>query len=117
MKKGDKVRVLQFFYVGVAHIFGYREWNGETYRLQVATLGEGSWFGDYQILTDLLSSWDLVAGGDHEFDNSKKAKGVPPEHILVYAIEANVLRKIVNQYPAFQSFLVTRSMARRSYFT
>lgn len=62
------------------------------------------------------SSWDLVAGGDHEFDNSKKAKGMPPEHILVYTIEADALRRIVNEFPDFRSFLVMRSMARRAFF-
>jgi len=47
VKKDDKVESLQFIFVGVAHLYGYKEWNGETYRLKVVTFKKGSWIGDY----------------------------------------------------------------------
>ena len=30
-------------------------------KVNVAELSEGSWFGDYQILFNMMSNWDLVA--------------------------------------------------------
>ena len=101
----------------MAHLYGYEQWGGETYRFKVTTLKKGSWFGDYQIMVNVESSWDLEAGGDHEFDKSKKPKGVAPDHILVYTIRAERLRKILNRDPVFRSFVITRSVTRRAYFT
>lgn len=116
IKKDQYVDFLYFLYVGVAHLHGFPEINGKTYRVNVATLKKGSWFGDYQIMVNVPSSWDLMAGGDHEFDNTKKPKGMPKEHILVYTVHKDSLRKIMDRYPNFRSFLITRALTRRTYF-
>lgn len=57
-----------------------------------------------------------MAGGDHEFDISKKPKGMQRDHILCYEIQKDVFLSIVDQYPAFRAFILTRSLVRRSYF-
>ena len=79
-------------------------------------LKKGSWFGDYQILTNTPSEWDLIAGGDHEFNISKRPKGMERETILCYEIATEVLLDILDRYPEFRSFMLTRSLVRRSYF-
>ena len=66
MVNGESINQIYFFHVGVAHIYGYFEWNGEKFRHKVVTLQEGAWFGDYQVMLNIVSSWDLVAGGDEE---------------------------------------------------
>lgn len=117
VKKDEPVEFLQLIYVGVAHLHGYMDVHDETYRVNVATLKKGSWFGDYQIMVGVPSTWDLIAGGDHEFDNTKKPKGMPSEHILVYTIKRDTLRRVLDRYPAFRSFVITRALTRRTYFT
>jgi signal-transduction protein with cAMP-binding, CBS, and nucleotidyltransferase domain len=116
VEKGQVLEDLMFIYVGVAHLFGYDEWNDETMRHKCITLKKGSWFGDYQILVGVPSEWDLVAGGDSEFNISKKPKGMPRDHILIYKIPSARLITILDKYPLFRSFIVTRSLIRRSYF-
>lgn len=36
--------------------------------------------------------------------------------ILCYEISAEILMEIMDRYPAFRSFMLTRSLVRRSYF-
>ena len=67
MEHKKPVDTLFFFHVGVAHLYGVTEINGELIRMKVVTLKMGGWFGDYQILLDLPSSWDLEAGNDKEY--------------------------------------------------
>ena len=47
IESGNDVDELYFINVGVAHLYGYCEWKGETYRFKSVTLKKGSWFGDY----------------------------------------------------------------------
>ena len=53
-KRGDllieretEVDQLYFLYVGVAHIYGYMEIEGELLRYKIVTLKKGSWYGDF----------------------------------------------------------------------
>lgn len=57
IKIGEQVEALIFIYVGVAHIYGISQWNGEEILHKCITLKKGSWFGDYQILTQTQSAW------------------------------------------------------------
>ena len=116
IKKGDDVEHLIFIYVGVAHLYGFNKWKDEELRHKCITFRKGGWFGDYQILTNTTSEWDLVAGGDSEFNISRKPKGMPRDTILVYKIPRKRLLSILQKYPLFRSYLLTRSLVRRSYF-
>ena len=50
-------------------------------------------------MLNLSSNWDLVAGADHERSNKKKPVGLPLDNIMVYTLEADFLRDILNEYP------------------
>ena len=86
-------------FVGVMHLYGTSKWNGIVFRHKCVTLKKGSWYGDYQILTHVTSDWELVAGGDHEFDISKKPKGMKSDHILCYQISKELFTSIIDEYP------------------
>lgn len=59
----------------------------------------------------------MVAGGHKEGKEQKRARGVPSNaYTLTYQIDADVFRKILDSYPRFRSFVITRSLVRRSYF-
>ena len=103
-------------YVGVVHLYGTSKWNDIQFVHKCVTLKKGSWFGDYQILTHVPCDWDVIAGGDQEFNTSKKPKGMPRDHILCYHITRDRFKAILDQYPEFRSFVLTRSLVRRSYF-
>ena len=60
------------------------------------------------------STWDLEAGFDFEFKDKRRPKAMPANHVMVYFIEADKFRKICNSYPSYRSFIVTRSVLRRS---
>lgn len=64
------------------------------------------------------ADWDLVAGEYHfNSKKDKRAAGIPSNYILTYLLDSNLFRKICDGYPAFRSFIVTRSLVRRSVFT
>lgn len=116
VKKGDKLENLIFIYVGVAHLFGYDTWKDEELKHKCITFKKGSWFGDYQIMTNVTSDWDLISGYDSEFNISKKPKFMPRNSILIYKIPRKRLLSILRKYPLFRSYILTRSLIRRSYF-
>ena len=116
IEEGKHVRELVFFHVGVCHLYKTTKIAGESMRLKVVTLKIGGWFGDYQIMLDLPSTWDLEAGSDKEFKNKHKINFMPPDHIMVYKIEADRFKRIIDQHPAMRSMVVTRSLFRRAYF-
>ena len=67
-------------------------------------------------MLNVLSSWDLVAGSDEEFNTAKKLHNVPANEIMVYMLDGELFKKILDLYPSFRSFIVTRSMVRRQFF-
>ena len=117
IQRGDTVDHIYFLHFGCARLYGYLERPGQdTIRFKVMTLKKGSWFGDYNIMLNLPSNWDLVGGGDNERSNKKKPIGLPLDNIMVYTLEASFLRDILNEYPTFRAFIVNRSVLRKQYF-
>lgn len=70
-------------------------------------LGERSWFGDFQVLMQVNSTWNLIA-------RKKDVKDDPLVKIM--HIEAGLFRRYVDEYPDFRRFLILRSTVRRAYF-
>jgi len=117
MTKGQSVKDIYFINQGVAHIYGFLDCGNESFRYKVVTLIQGAWIGDYQVMLDIDSSWDVQAGGDKELSNvSKKSQSsLPANMLMVYMIYGDIFRAICDEYPAFRSFIITRSQSRRSY--
>ena len=84
--------------------------------MEAVTLKGGSWFGDYQVLLNVKTDWDLIAGEHTPGKEHSRARGMPPDHIMTYELEAEFLRKAVDNYPTLRSLLIARSLFRRSCF-
>jgi len=72
-------------------------------------LKERSWFGDFQVLMQVNSTWNLIA-----MKNKKQIANDPLVKIM--HIEAGLFRRYVDEYPDFRRFLILRSTVRRAYF-
>ena len=117
VKSGDNIDNLIFLYSGCAHLFGSYEWKGDKMYFEAVTLKGGSWFGDYQAMLNVKADWDLIAGGHKDGqEDGKRARGLPPNHILTYELDAEYFRKACDVYPVFWKQLVNRALVRRSYF-
>ena len=83
IEKDKYVDDLQFFNFGKAHLYGYYERDGVTMKFKVVTFKKGAWFGDYQIMLNTRSDWELEAGEDAD-RKSNKGFSIPRDHIMVY---------------------------------
>ena len=84
--------------------------------LKAVTLKGGSWFGDYQVLLNVKTDWDMIAGTHTPGKEHLRARGLPLNHIMTYQLGAEFFRKAVDDYPTLRSLLIARSLFRRSYF-
>ena len=62
VEKGTYLDDMIFICNGECDLYGLHKLdNGDKLRQKVVTLKEGSWFGDYQILLNVKSSWQMEA--------------------------------------------------------
>lgn len=59
---GKPVYNLNIFMKGSVNLYGYGKLNGEEHRVMLSRLPVGSWYGDYQILMNTNSNFDIEAG-------------------------------------------------------
>ena len=72
----------------IGHWQDSKDPDGDPIKVRVIELSEGSWFGDYQILFNMVSNWDLVAQKTKKKRNSLKKLRIPYNKVLVYKIAA-----------------------------
>ena len=62
MERNSRVRDLIFIAQGTCKLFGfYEQKDGDLIRMVIVRLREGSWYGDFQVLMDCESSFELEA--------------------------------------------------------
>jgi len=47
-------------------------------------------------MLNVLSSWDLVAGSDEEFNTDKRPHNVPINEIMVYTLDGELFKNILD---------------------
>lgn len=86
-------------------------------KVHVVTLPESSWYGDFQILLDLESSFTVEAGESNFEKNSHGRKNmVFKDFVHIYQLEGKFLVQLCEEYPAYKRLLVLRATQRRAYF-
>ena len=80
-------------------------------KVTIVSLLESSWYGDFQILLDVESSFQLVAA-DYNHKDNPQFKGFV--HIL--SLKRTKLVKLCKMNPDWNDFLVIRASHRRSWF-
>lgn len=96
---------------GSCNLYGFQEYEGEVEKLLIARLFDHSWFGDYQILLEVESTFELEAG---KVSRQNLEEGT--NFIQVYKINGSILNEISHKYPEFRRFLLLRASQRRSHF-
>ena len=82
----------------------------EIIRFPIVKLKEGSWFGDYQIMLNVRTMFELEA-----FRAPKKAK-IQTGKIHVFKLNDERFMKIINRYPEFRRWMLMRAKLRRCHF-
>lgn len=89
--------------------------NNELISVPIVKFKEGSWFGDYQIMLNVRSSWDLQATREPK-EKSQVVANIPPGLVQVFSLEKHKFMKIVHRYPSMRRWLRMRANLRRSHF-
>jgi len=111
LEKGREVESVNFVFEGYANLintYKIKDDMGEHEYGYSIRIPERSWFGDYQVLMDVPSTWCMVAGKKKGAENSNMIK--------VMNIDAEIFRGYINEYPDFRRFVILRSTVRRAYF-
>ena len=82
--------------------------------INLTDIGEGSFFGDYQILLGIKTSYDYEAELDRELATKNFRKG-KPETTWCLTIPADYFLALCQEFPEFRSFLTSRGKKRRSF--
>ena len=93
----------------------HKKQDDELIRIPIVKLKEGSWFGDYQIMLKVRSSWDLQATKEPKDKGHSVAK-IPPGLVQVFSLEKRKFKKIYHRYPPMRRWLRMRANLRRSHF-
>jgi hypothetical protein len=113
IEKGKEVESVYFLFEGYADIMNtYTINDGEgshDYGYKIR-LPQRSWFGDYQIMMGVQSTWSMVAGKKKGVQNSEGNR------IKVMNIDGEMFRRYIDEYPDFRRFIILRSTVRRAYF-
>ena len=86
----------------------------EEFKIKVVTLRPGAWFGDYQIMVNVKSSWELQA--------SKGSQGqgvvgrISSEKVQVFELAKDRAEVIYNLYPEYRRFHFLRASLRRTHW-
>ena len=110
IEENEKVKDLIIAAEGKLKLYGFYDHRDERIKMHIVNLPVRSWFGDYQIMLNLESSFQLEAGKSHK--NSHYGKYI----VQVYKINAEALLDIAQEYPLFRRFLLMRATKRRSHF-
>lgn len=82
----------------------------------IVRLKEGSWYGDFQVLMDCESSFEVEA--HKPFDVSSHITKPQDAHrfIQVFKLNAEALVELTNEDLTFRRFLILRATQRRAHF-
>ena len=93
---------------------GYDE-SEEWYRIPAVTLRQGSWFGDYHILTSIKSNFELRASKAAKSHSGSTGR-IGKNKVQIFQLNAEKFKEIVNHYPDFRRFLLLRANLRRTHW-
>jgi len=113
VRKGDHLEEIHFIIKGSSMVIGtHIKPDGEEVRLNVVMLREGSWYGDYNILFKLKSTFELVA----KRFKGKSITKLANDKIQIFSLKASKFLKICDEYPEFRRYCMMRANMRRAHF-
>ena len=115
--QGDEVDTLYFIYKGTGLLTS--DLVSDCYkrtRLEVATLPEGSFFGELPLLLGITVFFNLTAGPKDTKSPGEKIVRDRYEQALFYTIDKETLEEICSDYPEFKTMIYIRAEIRVAYF-
>ena len=103
LEQSTKVENLIMVSKGKCNLYGFFP---DQTKVMVVGLSERSWYGDYQIMLNLESSFQLEAGSLNHND----------QFVNVFKVKKELIIDLCTEYPLFRRFLMLRATQRRSYF-
>ena len=89
----------------------------EEFLIKVVTLHEGSWFGDYHILTGIRSDWELRVSKAAKSKKDVSAGKIGSGKMQVFKLNATKFFELAHNYGSdFRRFLLTRASLRRTHW-
>lgn len=85
------------------------------YRIEVVKLQEGAWFGDYQIMVNMKSTWELVASQGSK-EKSGSTGRIGKGKVQVFELDKHKFTEIYNMYPEYRRFIFLRANLRRTHW-
>ena len=115
ISSGQRIDQVYFIIQGCCSLSGLhlRKDTKETMRFELVKLDEGSWYGDYQVLMNTSSNWEM----DVCSASKRNVNRIASDKALIFDIDSNKFMKICNRYPEFRRYILTRANLRRAYFT
>ena len=116
---GYKNQVHDLFFIaqGVASLNGYFDNSeGETKKMCIVRLREGSWYGEFQILLGVESNFELEASFPHDRHSWYPKREDYQNFIQIFKLSKNVIKNLHKEFPEFSRFLILRALQRRCFF-
>lgn len=114
IERGQELKELHLVAQGKCELYGYFTDNtGEEFRALIVNLPTCSWYGDFQIMLDIKTTFELYASTEKPKDEGgffgNNNKNSSPDKILTYTLDADTLIELCKQYPVFRRFLLLRA--------
>ena len=102
--ENDYVPELIIAATGKLKLYGFYDSRGEKHKMHVVTLPTRSWYGDFQILLNIESTFQIEAGYAKKSKTNKVA-GV----LQIYKLNGETLLDLAAEYPIYRRFLILRA--------
>ena len=111
------MRDLIFIAQGTVKLYGfYENSDGDLQRMVIVRLREGSWYGDFQVLMDCDSSFELEAHKPIDVLSKLTKSEDAHSFIQVFKLKAESLVELASEDLTFRRFLILRATQRRAHF-
>lgn len=105
IEKDKPVDAVHFIFNGWAQLTSVYVIEGEEFGFKMKLI-ERSWYGEYQVLLNAESTFNMQAGVN-------KSSDIPLVKIM--SIDAVRFRRYADEYPTFRRFMLLRCSVRRAY--
>ena len=125
LQRNEKVEALMLIQSGTCDLNGFIETKaGNTLKTQIVRLPESSWYGDFSILLDIESNFELEAADSAEMSDYNPAdsfllkeqdhrKDKFKKFVHIFSLKAAKLLEFGDEYPQYRRFLMLRAANRR----
>jgi len=106
VEKNKSVDAVHFIFGGYCYLTNLYTIEGHEFGFRIR-LCERSWYGDYQVMFDCPSTFNMIAGRTNNSDIKL---------VKIMSIEKSFFIRYADEYPNFRRFIIRRACVRRANF-